>query len=429
MNAEGDFRNLTVKVNCGSGCFFQVNSSEYTYVLTAKHNIKDKNNIDIKKIILLGDGSIIEKDLEVIYPPFFHSDVNKDAAIIKVKKQIEIPNLVKCNYDEQYSTQSFLCGHPEVRGKGDSYRINQIKIFNKKQFGYIEGELVPFSTHGEVAGQSGGGILNYKNGAYFIKGIQKGMAVSDEKETLSRIHFMPMTFFEDIVNENKSDLVELIPPFISSFDELVEYIYSLNSFLFNKEIVKDELKAIARELTNSLSPKDIIKNFGDRVLVFGEPKVSIYEKSLWIGMLELFTMIKLQESEGFSISIEDVGNVNKKNKVIYGSVIESWEEIIHSLYKSDLTELEKDSSVFVVSSNDVNPVITTIEPKIIQSIATVPPKRVNVNHATIQNPFEDIKLRHIYDLQKRLIEKRTSFMNANACNIEELLKNETKDII
>ncbi|MFM2599555.1 ABC-three component system protein [Vibrio fortis] len=431
MKDQQYFRDLTVEVNGGSGCLFQVNSSDYTYVLTAKHNIEDEDEdeVTITKFEMLEDGTITEKNIDVIGTPYFHKDDNKDAAIIKVGKQIDIPHLIKWNQSQPNNSDKYLCGYPGVRQGNDRFRMNSIQPLNLQEYGYVEGQLTPMVTQKEVSGQSGGGVLSFYNGAHFLLGIQKGMAADDEAESLSRVSYMPVKFFEEIVTEHSDELVELIPPFISNFSDLIDNVYNLNSFVVKKELVKNELQEVAKEISLGLTPKEIIKRFGGKMLVNGEPINSIYQKCIWIGMLELFTILKLQELSETDITIDHIPEISKKSIIIYGSVENTWEELISSIYQSDLTDLNCDGNIFVVTSNDQNPVVTELEPEIIESIASVPPKRVKVNRASVREPFKDIRLRHIYDIQKKLTDKRRFFIEANVNNIEDILKNETKDII
>ncbi|MEZ9796284.1 ABC-three component system protein [Vibrio cyclitrophicus] len=429
MNENQLFMELTVSVNGGSGCLFQVGTSDYTYVLTAKHNLENDEDITITRFEISNEGELNASIIEVIGTPYLHQDVNKDAAIIKVRKQLNIPHLIKCNPLDTNDSTTYLCGYPDVRQGNDRFRMNKIQALRSGEFGYIEGQLTPMVTQKEVTGQSGGGVLHFCNGTHFLLGIQKGMAEDEEVESLSRVHYMPIKFFDEIVSENCDELDELIPPFISTFSDLVDNVYILNSFLVNKELVKNELQEIAKEISHCLSPKDIIKQFGEKMLVNGEPVNSIYQKCIWIGMLELFTILKLQDLSETNITIDHIPEINKKSMIIYGSVENTWEELISSIYQSDLSDLSYDGNIFVVTSNDKCPAITELEPEIIESIAAVAPRRVKVNRASIRDPFKDIRLRHIYDIQKKLIDKRRFFISANVNNIEDILKHETKDII
>ena len=77
---------FTVKVEGGSGCIYQPINDEYSYVLTAKHVILGKTEPSIIRQTIDENGTLVNQTLEIIGNPFLHSDENKDAAIIKVKK-------------------------------------------------------------------------------------------------------------------------------------------------------------------------------------------------------------------------------------------------------------------------------------------------------------------------------------------------------
>ncbi|MDO6545206.1 ABC-three component system protein [Photobacterium sanguinicancri] len=429
MSFGDTFRMLTVKVNKGSGCIFQTDDKNHTYVLTARHNIDESDAVEIKRTLLGSDSKLIEENLEFIGKPYYHSNVNIDAAICKIRKIEGVPHLKKCDFQCLSKEDIYLCGHPEVREDEDSFRVNKIKVLNRKDLGYMEGELTPVVTQSEISGQSGGGILFEKNGSPVLVGIQKGMAADDEDEELSRVNFLPYEHFDDIVSQHSEELSHLSPSFISSFNEVIAATYDLNNFPLNKDLVKNELHAVAEDISSSISPKDILNCFGSqRMLVSGEPQSSVYDSQLWIGMLELLTVIQINKGEEL-LTIDDIHIMNKKNKVIFGSVVSSWSELISALYKSDLTELEKGGKIFIVTSNDTSPAVTTLDPKIVKSIANVPPKRIKVNRASVTAPFEDIELKHIYDIQKKFMDHMVNYIHANATNIEDLLKDEAKQIV
>jgi hypothetical protein len=429
MNDANAFRELTVKVNQGSGCLFQTESELYSYVLTAKHNITDPDNIVIKKIILSNTGELIIKNIDIIGGPYLHQDINKDAAIIKVEKQESIPCLLRASLITDSKDEFFLCGHPGVRDGSDSFRLNNLRPLNKKEFGYVEAELIPTATHEEISGQSGGGILQYNDEHHYLIGIQKGMAASDNDETLSRVNFMPLSFYDEIIRDHTDDLLELVPPFIASFKNIVNSTYNLDGFIYNKTLVQNELRAIANDISEGISPQDIISEYGNKFLIYGEEDNSIYNETLWIGMLELLTLAKIHLDKEDNLSILDIPNINKKSRVFFGSVSKNWHEIIPSLYKSDLSDVEKNGNIFIITSKDKTPNPTVIKPTILSHIANVSPNRIKINNNSVSNPFEDLKIKHIYDIQRIISERNDLFLDTNANTIAETLENETKDII
>ena len=120
-------KNVTVKVNSGSGCLFQPLNSEYSYVLTAQHVIEDVEKIEIIRQNLDDEGEVINESIEVIGEPFFHNNENKDAAIIKVKKVDGIELLLRDESSQNNLDNYYLSGHPKSRlNNAFSYRKNKI---------------------------------------------------------------------------------------------------------------------------------------------------------------------------------------------------------------------------------------------------------------------------------------------------------------
>jgi hypothetical protein len=148
---------FTVKVEGGSGCLFQPINDEYSYVLTANHVISGHNAPSIIRQNLDENGNVINESLEIIGEPFRHSDNNKDAAIIKVKKIADIDSILRADLSSENSEGFYLCGHPNSReNNAYSWRENKVSIENRKQYGYIEAELSRVATRSEIVGQSGG---------------------------------------------------------------------------------------------------------------------------------------------------------------------------------------------------------------------------------------------------------------------------------
>ncbi len=61
---EDQLRFYAVKVNEGSGCLFQPDSKEYTYVLTVKHNLEIENSVGEKELIALNDIKIYRGNVD-----------------------------------------------------------------------------------------------------------------------------------------------------------------------------------------------------------------------------------------------------------------------------------------------------------------------------------------------------------------------------
>lgn len=192
-------REFSVIVEGGSGCIFQPHTKEYSYVLTARHVVEGKQNIEILHP-KLANKKIETTTLQSIGQPFFHSNNNIDAALIKVRRISFINKLFFEHLNTSIYKNYYLVGYPKSRReKNDKYRANKIQVLNSKVDGYIEAKMESHPSYEEIKGQSGGGIIRFQNDNFFLVGIQKKMVTQDEIELLGRIEFMPLSFFEEII--------------------------------------------------------------------------------------------------------------------------------------------------------------------------------------------------------------------------------------
>lgn len=421
-----DLQFFTVKVAGGSGCLFQPLNSEYSYVLTAKHVIEGVENIEIIRQYIEKDGTKMDEQLEILETPYLHTSPDKDAAIIKVKKVDGLGSLLRIeNLNSVERENWYLCGHPASReNNGFSYRKNKLKIENPVEL-YIEGEIEKNVTHSEVVGQSGGGIIKSESSCFLLAGIQKKMAVEDEEETLSRIHFAPLSFFDEIIEENNANLSPLFPPYIGTFNILLQEIFPFPNLLVKQKLIRDTLLAISESICDGTNPDKIIKEYGQKFLVNGTPEHIIYHKSLWKSLLEFLTIIKLYEE---TIDLDDFTNIHKKRKMLVVDT-DKWTKKLEEIYKSDLSEIEKGGSIVICATNESEPSKTEISTQelVILDIFT-PLDKMNISN-TVENPFSDLKLVNIFKFQHHIINNTIQLANINGVNSKTTIKELTDGII
>lgn len=422
---KDDLQFFTVKVASGSGCLFQPLNSEYSYVLTAKHVVEDVENIEIIRQYIEKDGTKMDERLEILETPYLHTSPDKDAAIIKVKKIGGIESLLRSDLKPLERENWYLCGHPDSReNNGFSYRKNKLKIENPVEL-YIEGEIERNVNHSEIVGQSGGGIIKSESSCFLLAGIQKKMAVEDEKETLSRVHFAPLSFFDEIIEENEANLSPLFPPYIGTFTVLLQEIFPFPNLLVKQELIRNTLVAISESICGGTSPDKIIKEYGQKFLVNGTPTHIIYHKSLWKSLLEFFTIIKLYEE---TVDLDDFGSIHKKRKMLIVDT-DKWTKKLEEIYKSDLSEIEKGGSIVICATNESEPSKTEIlaQELVILDIST-PLDKMNISN-TVEDPFSDLKLVNIFKFQHHIINNTIQLANMNGVNSKTTIKELTDGII
>ncbi len=418
------FRNFIVKVGDGSGCLFQPMSEDYSYVLTAKHVVDGHDSIKIEREIFEDDGKISSIELEIIGQPYFNSDKNKDAAIIKIKRVDDLDFLLRIDDPSENLENYYICGYPESRSdNNDGYRQDKLTVSHPKEYGYIEAEIGKFITYKEVVGQSGGGILKY-DGSYLLAGIQKKMSEKDENETLSKIDFMPLSFFDEIIEKSQGALTKLYPSYIASFTNLINKIFPLEDIPIEKtrDLIKSELQEVARELCSEFTPERILKKYEDSFVL--NDKKLVNSEYLWISFLELLVLNQIHTED--KITLEMLSNLRKKNKLLFGKA-NKWADLAESIFKADLSEVEKGGCVVVAVLGDPTPTLTEWSKDIIPDICKVSIKGMTI-HSTITNPFEELTFKHIYAIHKHIIDNCHSFAKANSIDISDILKKQTHGI-
>ncbi len=425
MMDKDNLPNCTVIVNEGSGCLFQPASDDYSYVLTAKHVLKEINKITQQT--LNDDGTIKNKDVETIGTPFLHSDEQIDACIIKIPRIKGVDYLLRETSllkDETYC----VCGHPNSRIDRDfRFRSNDIKIEQRQHLNYIEGRLIDSGLYHEVAGQSGGGVIRIEGNYAFLAGIQIRMVAEDEAEALGRIEFAPLSFFDSIINENSEDLAPLFPPYIKSFAILTDAVFELKSLRLKKEVIQKELRYIAEKLCEDFSPEKLREKLEDSFFVNSSETRIIEHKELWVSFLELLTYSQLHLDE--KMTMDGLIEILSHRKLLFVDS-DDWTKKLEEIYSSNLKPLKKGGTIVVKASREEVPAKLEYSPEELPyyDISMPPWQEMNIA-STINDIFQDLKLINIFKLQSYIIDNALQYREATNSNIRELLKQNTKDVI
>jgi hypothetical protein len=420
-NISNRFRALTVKVNNGSGCLFQPFTTDYSYVLTVKHVIKDLSVDDIKIEQQIGKEPVI---LELIEPPYYdETDETRDsAAIIKVKR-IEIEDILPVYKKELKYETSYIykfCGYPlNRRNDDDSYRSNDVELKEDKLDNFIEAEIHGRPVFKEIEGMSGGGILRESGSNIELIGIQSEMAAKDENEILGRINFIPLDSFCELTE--KKELSPLMPSYLVCFSHLKDSIFLLNNLTSDNAPLKEYLlNHVKSKLCESIFPHQVLKKYNEDLLISGHSSTNLFNKHLWITFLE-FIVINLMKESTKDISIESVNGFLSKNKFLFG-VSENWIQLIKDIYKSNLKGLSKGGSIIVSTDIDKTPTVVSIPKANIPNIA-----KVQIGDEKLQidsgiDIYSDFSLFHIYKFQKDLLEKQFEY-SSDILTIPDFFKN------
>ncbi|GAB4038620.1 ABC-three component system protein [Spirosoma gilvum] len=398
-----EIANLTVIVGEGSGCLYKTNSQEYDYVLTAKHNVEGKEDLKVIRQYIDEFGNIIPQELKIIGVPFLHSNKDKDAAIIKIENLENLEALYREEYNRLDSYE--LIGHPDTRkDQKFSFRSNTLKVKNIKEFGYVEAEINKACTYGEILGQSGGGVIRQTLNKTFLVGIQRRMSVDDEIEMLSRIDFMPITFYDEIIEQYHQDLEKITLSFLECFSSLKNQVMPLTGALVENHVkfTRNFLRSITDKIvSNKLTPIYIKDFFEERLLIHNQSKNSLNHKKLWLAWLEFLIIMNIYQTTQIDDStIEDLFN---SHRLIFSNTEEDWSTELENIIKSDFKGLHNDGKIIISTINP--PVISVIPADYVTDIIreqSIPRDELMIDEAS-DYPLVGHKLIHLTAFQRECI--------------------------
>ncbi|WP_299432136.1 hypothetical protein [uncultured Aquimarina sp.] len=190
MPIDDLYLKYSVRVNNGSGCLLNPISEEYSYVLTAKHNLE---NPDAKKVNVAKPNG---EKLEVL-DAFSHEKL--DFTIILVKRIEDIELSV---FDEvEFEDEVVIYGFPESK-KGDDFPAMKINCVVKEKpptehFYVIEPHR--HVEHDQIVGFSGCGVFLEKNERLYLLGTLYRM---DSYHNQGRLNFLPISIADDLIENN-----------------------------------------------------------------------------------------------------------------------------------------------------------------------------------------------------------------------------------
>ncbi|MCC8415050.1 trypsin-like peptidase domain-containing protein, partial [Photorhabdus laumondii] len=280
-------KSATVRVEEGSGVLINPYSTQYSYILTAKHVVEDisVDKIEVKNI----EGRNISVLDKVEHPVI-------DVAILKVERLdgVEISHIE--NFYNQEKKLKFY-GYPKNK------RHNH--IFREQLYSYdcllhdIQGNTSVFTIneltqYEDIEGFSGGGIffINEENQDVSLVAIE--FEVSNTQAADSKINCIRIDAYLDFLQDKGWD--EIKPIHLSSFKFYRDNIFE-NLDLENEDsldVVKNLLKITLNnyKIFNSyyVTPNKIVEEFANRILAHNQDLKKLYDKELWCAFLEFFAI-------------------------------------------------------------------------------------------------------------------------------------------
>lgn len=422
MNFYEKCRKCSVIVDGGSGVLFQPMTEEYSYVLTAKHNLyndttqdsytQPKNREDIK--ITLHDGS--EKNISQKYE---HNSL--DIAILKIDK-IEIESPLKHFHKIKDGDTYKLYGYPETR-RSEPKVEDRIQFFD-----LVVGEITNFKIvsrnieyfeQNSIIGCSGGGVFKEDGNSFYLVGIECRMdANSESEEDNKRLRFIFIEAFDEIVEQNKSELDPLYPPYMNDFNLLAEHIFLLNDYEIKRDLIRDRLKYLSKTHTKNLAPIAIKNEFENDLLVNEFDINQVVSSELWRMYLE-FLLLSIIVDNNEDLTIEKIKEIYKKRKILFAKA-DRWVELKENILKSNLQGLQKNAIVFIACDGNSRPDKVDITHSVINIARPPQPEEMRIDQGI--NYATDIKYKHIYAIEKLLLENEAKFANVAYTDINKTLK-------
>lgn len=379
-----NFKQYSVIIDGGTGVLFQPMTSEYFYVLTAKHVVQNKvettyvdkeeeSEITINRFIKDGNNwstVLIPFKINKGSNYFPHKNSKVDAAILKISFEevghFDILNLSTLNFTN-INNDASLCGFPSDKRKAShddltaqytNYKISENS--NDTQYN-CSVRLQQIQTQDTIGGMSGGGIVRLIDNYYQLIGIQSQMTqtVSEQNE----IDFVPIKRFDDIIKypENKDKLSPLLPPYMGAFEYLKDKAFDINAgpddsdIIFTRSFLQNKTKEV---IASNITPSYIRNFFKERLLLNENNLSKLNNELIYITWLEFLTIVNIVKSKKHEVSdLEDLFNAIR---LICTNTDTDWlaTDFLEECAKCDFEDLKEGGTVLIkTNKNPINPKI------------------------------------------------------------------------
>lgn len=416
MNYSEKCKQCSVRVDDGSGILFQPMTEDYTYILTAKHNLY--NDLVEKRISDVRYIKFGEDEPRNILNKYEHPTL--DIAILKIEK-ILLDSPPFKEFEEPNNGDVFqFYGYPERRRT----EANKISYFNL-EIGDIAGFEITASNNEYfpqefIEGCSGGGVFKRDRDNFYLVGIEHSMDAQSKKEAEHnvRLKFININAFDEIIEQNKSELKPLYPPYMNDFNLLTEHIFLLNDYEKKRDFVRDRLKYLAKTYISKVSPIAIKNEFENDLLINGLDTKHVINSEFWQMYLEFILLSILIDSKE-DLTLERIQKIYKKRKILFAKA-DRWIELKEEILKSNLLGLQKESTVFIACEGDRRPFKVDLKNSILNISRPPQPEEMRIDEGI--DYTVDIKYKHIYAIEKLLLENEEKFTGATGKDIDEILK-------
>lgn len=359
-----------VMVNEGSGVLVNAMSSEYSYVLTARHALKEGLAAN-----LVTDHK--GQQLQVL-DILLHTDeghrASYDCGIIKVPYVPEVFQQASLVSRLLVGSQLVMVGFPATERNSPAplkhYDGHMTSVLNSLIVFTVEG--IPGTM--TIAGMSGGGVYHIEGDRPYLIGVEFAMDGTGSEQQFGRVQCQGLVRFEEIIMANSC--APLVPAHLECFSRLRSSIFGFN--VVDQQNV-ERLKAALISFADALivqgmpAPYELMGKYENDLLLGSSRPGEVKDRELWVAYYEFLVICALLDNVGI---VDDayVQGLERKRRIIYTSDGGNWVGRLELILKAARKLLDRNGTVIVASPEqgaDVLPEGFHVE-RVVTNIASVP---------------------------------------------------------
>lgn len=394
----------TVIVEEGSGVLIGASTSNYSYVLTARHNLLlDPDNYDEDEFKDKDDIELFDHNNNrlPVLDYFYHRGVGVDLALILVEFQEDLKINLCFSSFSNYKIK--LAGYPQTRRHLDtmaekyaSYELEHADTVGNREV-YRVVENVDMAS---IVGFSGGGVFIFDEdtNSTSLLMIETQMDGNPEEEFHGRIQCFRHNLFADILNSNTyldEPLAKILPTYLTSFELLIQYIFEYNNWVDRDSLenVKAAIEDFARDNLEDfdINPLTLFENFNLKFSENGQLNQLIISQGHWISFLELLVLSILVDRPA-EVNLDYLNEVLSSRRLVFIDSEHPWTHHFKEVITCKYNELIENGTLVVRSRKSSNKVFMSDE-KLAKSQDKLNISRANTDKSSIANATKNKELK------------------------------------
>ncbi|GIU20064.1 ABC-three component system protein [Shewanella sp. MBTL60-007] len=349
-----------VMVNDGSGVIVDAMTDKYSYVLTAKHVLKEQNTIT----------NYLGEPIKIIN---IHKHDSIDCAIVLIEPLSDIQQHAWPASSIEHHSPLMVTGFPKTR------RESQEKIKQQDgKFTTITDESFVFTAEGIppkelINGMSGSGVYYLYNQKSYLIGIEHSMDGDKDIEMYGRLKCVSLLRFNEIISSKT--LAPMAPYFLESFSRIKDKVFGFNVIKpDNVKKLKEKLEQVVHVVQGHLpAPYDLMLKYDKTLLLANENPSVLQDKELWVAYFE-FVIICALIDEVKVVDNAYLKRLERKRRIIHSSTDKHWVRELADILKAAKQMLDRKGVIVVNSFQENAPLQPPLEhlAEVIDDISSIP---------------------------------------------------------